>query len=63
MISAHSAASALDSTLKPGGFGLLGGGRAFAQGDGDFVDAAVAQVLRMGMALAAIADDGDLLAA
>ena len=60
-MSAHLAASAFDHHLEAGAFGLLRGGRTGAQRDGDFLDAAVAQVLRMGMALAAIADDGDLL--
>src|SRR5262249_22954391 len=35
---------------------------ALAQGDGDILDAGIAQIERMGMALAAIADDDDLLA-
>ena len=43
-------------------FGLLHAGRALAQRDRDVLDAAVAQVERVGMALAAVADDGDLLA-
>ena len=42
-------------------FGLLCRGRAFAQRNDNFADTAVAQVLRMGMTLAAISDDGDLL--
>ena len=46
--------------LEAGGFGLLGAG-AGAQADGDIGLAAVAQVHRMGMALAAEADDGHLL--
>ena len=45
--------------LEPGAFGLLGRGRTRTQRDDDFGDAAVAQVLRMRMALAAIADDGN----
>ncbi len=47
--------------LEAGRFDLLGSRRTFAQGDGDFGHAAVAQVLRMGMALRAIADNRDLL--
>src|SRR5262249_60587433 len=43
-------------------FGLLRRARALAQRHRDLLDAGVAQVQRMGMALAAIADDGDLLA-
>src|SRR6185437_11390551 len=39
-----------------------GRGRALAQRDRHLLDAGVAQIERMGMALAAIADDGDLLA-
>ena len=42
--------------------GLLDALRALAQRDRDVLDAGIAQVERMGMALAAIADDGDLLA-
>ena len=41
---------------------LLGGGGAGAQRDRDFGDAAVTQILRMGMTLRTIAQDGDLLA-
>ena len=48
--------------LEAGGFRLLGGGRSLAQRDGDFLDAGILQVQRMGVALAAIADDADLLA-
>src|SRR3546814_1279492 len=48
--------------LEAGGLGLFGGGRAGAECDRDFLHAAVAHVLRVGVALAAIADDGDLLA-
>ena len=43
-------------------FRLLHAGRGFAQRHGDLFDAGIAQVQRMGMALAAIADNGDLLA-
>ena len=46
--------------LEAGGFRLLGRGRALAQRDGDFLDAGILEVQRMGMALAAIADDDDL---
>ena len=42
--------------------GLLDARRGLAQRDRDVLDAAVAQIERVGMALAAIADDGDLLA-
>ena len=42
--------------------GLRGRGGALAQRDRDVLDAGVAQVQRVGMALAAVADDGDLLA-
>ena len=42
--------------------GLLGGGRAGAQRDDDVLDAGIAHVQHMGMALGAVADDGDLLA-
>ena len=48
--------------LEAGGLGLLRGGRALAQRDGDVLDAGILQVQRMGMALAAVADDDDLLA-
>ena len=48
--------------LEAGAFRLLRGGRAGAQRDGDVLDPAVAQVLGVGVALAAIAEDGDLLA-
>ncbi len=43
-------------------FRLLARGRRFPQGDGDILDTAISQILRMGMALTAIADDGDFLA-
>ena len=49
-------------TLNFSAFGLLDARRALAQRHRDVLDAAVAQVERMGMALAAVADDGDLLA-
>ncbi len=48
--------------LEACGLGLLGGGRALAQRDRDVLDAGILQVQRVGMALAAIADDADLLA-
>ena len=44
------------------GFGLLGGGRTRAQRHGDVLHAAVAHVEEMGVTLAAVTDDGDLLA-
>jgi hypothetical protein len=47
--------------LQAGLFGLVPGGAALAQADGD-LDAGVVQVLRVGVALRAVADDGDLLA-
>src|SRR3546814_18929450 len=47
--------------LEAGGLGLFGGGRAGAECDRDFLHAAVAHVLRVGVALAAIPADGDLL--
>ncbi len=61
-MSAQPAASLFAQHLEAGAFGLLGRGRAGAQRDRDVLHAAVAQVLRMGVALAAVADDGDLLA-
>ena len=48
--------------LEAGGLRLLGRGRALAQRNGDVLDPGILQVQRMGVALAAIADDGDLLA-
>ena len=47
--------------LETGTFRLLGGGRTLAQGDGHILHARITQVLRMGVALAAITEDGDLL--
>ena len=41
---------------------LLDALRVLAQRHRDFLDAGIAQIERMGMALAAVADDGDLLA-
>ena len=43
-------------------FGLRNAVRALAQRDRDVLDAGVAQVQRVRVALAAVADDGDLLA-
>ena len=43
-------------------FGLFDAGRALAQRDRDLLHARIAQVERVGMALAAVADNGDLLA-
>ena len=43
-------------------FGLLGRGRALAQRHDDVLDAGFAHVEHVGMALGAVADDGDLLA-
>jgi hypothetical protein len=48
--------------LEAGGFRLLRGGRALAQRNDHVLDAGVLEVQRMGMALAAVADDADLLA-
>jgi len=47
--------------LQPLRLGLARGPRAFAQAHHDIRDAGIAQVQRMGMALAAEADDGDAL--
>ena len=44
------------------GFGLLGGGRTGPEGDRDVLDTAVTHVEQMGVALAAVADDGNRLA-
>ncbi len=41
---------------------LLGRSRALAQRHGDFLHAGIVQIERVGVALAAVADDGDLLA-
>ena len=60
--SASAAASATDITLQPGCLGLGLRRRALAQADAH-VDAGVLQVQRVGMALRAVADDGDLAAA
>ena len=48
--------------LEAGGLSLLGGCGTGAQGDSHFLDARIAQVLRMGVALRAIAQNGDLFA-
>ena len=48
--------------FEAGGLGFFGGSRALAQRDGDILDAGILQVQRMGVALAAIADDDDLFA-
>ena len=47
--------------LLAGLLGLGGGAGARPERDHDLLDAGIAEVLRMGMPLAAIADDGDLL--
>ena len=47
--------------LQPGAFRLGDAGGAGPQPDGKLLDAAVLQVQRMGVALAAVADDGDVL--
>ncbi|EKD61954.1 MAG: hypothetical protein ACD_54C00008G0001 [uncultured bacterium] len=46
--------------LQAFGFGFLGGRRAFAQRDHKVFRARIAQVQRMGVALAAVAENGDL---
>ena len=48
--------------LQAVGLDLLGGRRAGLEADGDVLDAGILEVERMRPALAAIADDGDLLA-
>ena len=48
--------------LEAGGLRLLGRGRTLAQRNGHFLDAGILQVQRVGVALAAIADDDDLFA-
>ena len=48
--------------LEAGLFGLLARGRAGLERDDDVLDAGIAQVERVGMALRAVADDADLLA-
>ena len=60
-MSAHAAASLLVITLKPAPSAFLARGRTFAKRNGDILDAAVAQVLGVGVALAAVADNCDLL--
>ena len=47
--------------LEAVAFRRLGAGRAGAERHGDFLDARIPQVQRMGVALAAVADDGHLL--
>ncbi len=47
--------------IESGRFGLLARGRAFLQRDLDVLHAGILEVQRMGMTLAAIADDRDLL--
>ena len=59
MTSAHSAASATFWTVKPSSSALAIGLRAFLEAD-DNLDAGVAQVQRVGVALGAVADNGDL---
>ena len=44
------------------GLGLAGAGRALAQRDRDVLDAGIPHIQGVGVALAAVADDGDLLA-
>ena len=48
--------------LEAGALGLLGRGRALAQRDGHVLDAAILEVQRVRVTLAAVADDRDLLA-
>ena len=61
MTSAALAASAAVSTFRPGGLGL---GPALAAGvePDDDIAAGIAQIQRVRVALAAVADDGDRLA-
>jgi hypothetical protein len=59
--SAQAAASAHGHAFEARRFRLGAGGRVLPQGDDDVLHAAVAQVHGMGVALAAVADDGDLL--
>ena len=60
--SAQAAASAGGHHLKPGGLGLGGEAEPSRRATRDVFDAAVAQVHGVGVALAAVADDGHLLA-
>ena len=60
--SAHLAASADFHDLELLGLGLLHAAGGLAQRDRHFLHAGIAQIERVGVALAAIADDGDLLA-
>ena len=62
MTSAHLAASATSITVSFSPSAFFTPGRGLAQRDRHVLDAGIAQIQRMGMALAAIADDGDLLA-
>ena len=55
------AALATDSTRRPSAFGLVAALASFVQADDD-VETRIAQILRVGMTLAAVADDGDRLA-
>ena len=52
----------VDITLRPSPCAFLAGAGALAQRDDDVFHAAIAHVERMSMALAAVADDGHLLA-
>ena len=49
-------------TFKPGAFGLLAEAEPLRRATATFLDAAVLQIEGMGVALAAVADDGDFLA-
>ena len=62
MTSAHAATSATGPTSRPAAFAFARPLLAGAQAD-LHVDAALLQVQRVGVALRAVADDGDLLAA
>ena len=57
-MSAALAASAVDITFKPGGFRLLPALAARVQADDD-VETGIAQIQRVRVSLASIADDGD----
>ena len=60
--SAHLAASATSMTLNFSASAFLTPPRGLAQRDRHVLHAGIAQIERVGVALAAIADDGDLLA-
>ena len=60
-MSAHAAASAVSRTSSPAAFAFAHDALVSAQADAD-LDATVAQVLRVRVPLAAVSDDGDLLA-